>query len=66
MAGYSLLYYSVIRVCDGYEVASGFADSTDTPSVMIKSMKRRVDAEIADGATFDGSLSATSSSPLAR
>lgn len=53
MAGYSMLFYSIFRESDGYEVTSGFSDSDDSVSDMIGYMKERLDAEIADGETFD-------------
>lgn len=47
MAGYSLLYYSVFRVADGYECMSRFEDSNERVSDMVGILKERVDAELA-------------------
>lgn len=46
LGGYRLIYYSVFRVDDGYECASGCIDTSDTPRTLIESFKRRVDAEL--------------------
>ena len=46
MAGYDLLYYSVFR-SDGYELESGYSDSSDTPRTYINLFKERVDSYIA-------------------
>lgn len=43
MAGYVLLYYSVMRIKDGWEFDSGFLDTRDTVRTIIKCFKRRVD-----------------------
>lgn len=46
MAGYSMLYYSVFRVADGYECTSGFQDSNEAVKDFVGVMKERVDAEL--------------------
>jgi len=43
MAGYPLLYYSVFRCSDGWELISGYEDSAETIPEMIASMKNIVD-----------------------
>ena len=48
MAGYSMLYYSVFRVFDGYECTSGFSDSSETIKEFTGIMKERIDAELAE------------------
>lgn len=53
LGGDSLLYFSIFRVYDGYELTSGFEDSAETVRGMIGYMKMRVDAEITDGETYD-------------
>jgi len=42
MAGYTLLYYSVMRIKDGWEFDSGFLDTADRVQTIIKCFKRRV------------------------
>lgn len=46
LAGYSLLYYSIFRVSDGYECLSSYEDSAETVRDMVKMMKDRVDNEL--------------------
>jgi hypothetical protein len=65
LAGYALLYYSVFRVGDWYEVTSGYEDSAETVRDMVGHMKARVDAEIADGETFDPGPSRSTPEPSA-
>ena len=48
MAGYALLYWSIVRVADGYECASGYEDSAETVRAKIAQLRERVDAELAD------------------
>ena len=43
MAGYPLLYYSVFRKSDGYELTSGYTEGSDTVREYIGYMKDRVD-----------------------
>ena len=43
MAGYALLYYSIFRSVDGWELTSGYEDSADTPRTYINMFKERVD-----------------------
>jgi len=43
IAGYSLLYYSIFRSVDGWELTSGYEDSSDTPRTYINMFKERVD-----------------------
>jgi hypothetical protein len=43
MAGYPLVYYSIFRISDGWELDSGFYDTADTVSEIIKDMKAMVD-----------------------
>lgn len=53
LAGYALVYYSVFRKSDGYEVTSGYSDTSDTVRDFIGFMKTRVDVFIADPAEED-------------
>lgn len=53
LAGYPLLYYSIFRKFDGYEITSGFQDSSDKVRDMIKYMKDRVDGEIEDAGSLE-------------
>ncbi len=53
MAGYSLLYYSVFRVSDGWEMTSGFEDSNEKVSTMVNNLKGWVDDCIANPADYD-------------
>lgn len=43
MGGDSLLYYSIFRESDGWEMTSGFSYGTDRVQTFIKYMKERVD-----------------------
>jgi hypothetical protein len=46
LAGYSLLYYSIFRLSDGYECDSGFSEEETTVRGMIKNLKERIDNEL--------------------
>jgi hypothetical protein len=48
MGGWSMIFYWIFRVSDGYECTSGFSDTTDTVSEFTMHMKERVDAELAE------------------
>lgn len=48
LGGWSLLYYSVIRESDGYIAVESFEDSAETVRDMVKNMKARIDAELAE------------------
>lgn len=43
MAGYPLVYFSIFRISDGWEIANGFYDTADTVREVIKDMKVQVD-----------------------
>ena len=43
MGGDTLLYYSIFRESDGWEMTSGFSYGTDRVQTFIKYMKERVD-----------------------
>ena len=40
MGGWPLLYYSILRICDGWELTSGFDDSRETIREKSGSLKR--------------------------
>jgi len=46
LAGYKLLYWSIFRVGDGFECASGYEDSAETVRDKIQHLRERVDAEL--------------------
>lgn len=48
LGGYTLLYYSIFRVSDGYECLSSFEDSAEKVRDMVGYLKERVDAELAE------------------
>ncbi len=48
MAGYRLMYYSIFRKSDGYEVTSGYSDDSDTVWTWLTMMKHRVDGFLLD------------------
>jgi hypothetical protein len=43
LAGYSMLYYSIFHISDGWELTSGFEDSAETVQEKIEHMKEIVD-----------------------
>jgi hypothetical protein len=43
LAGYSLLYFYVMRICDGWFMADGFTEGEDKIRDFIRYMKDRVD-----------------------
>ncbi len=53
MAGYTLLFYSIFRKADGYEITSGFEDSNEKVRDMVKIMKSRVDGEIEEAGSLE-------------
>lgn len=46
LAGYKLMYFSIIRISDGFEMECSYTDSEDTVRDQVHYMKERVDAEI--------------------
>lgn len=48
MAGYSMLYYGIIRLSDGWECTSGYTEDASTVRQYVGYMKERVDAELED------------------
>lgn len=48
MGGWASLYYSVFRVSDGLEVASGLTTGNDTVQEYVGYIKERVDTYITD------------------
>lgn len=48
MAGYSLLYFSIFRQSDRFECTSGHQDSGETVRDLVKQLRERVDAELAE------------------
>lgn len=47
MGGWMLLYYSIFRLSDGYEVTSGFTEDQSSVKEYVGYMKERIDAELA-------------------
>lgn len=47
LGGWTLLYFSVFRKLDGYEVISSFEDSAETIRDKIKQLKDEIDDRIA-------------------
>ncbi len=45
-AGHELLYYSILRVSDGYECDTDFQDCSETVEEFMQILKDRVDAEL--------------------
>jgi hypothetical protein len=54
LGGYKRLHYSIYRVSDGYCVEESSDDSAEKVRDMVEYMKKRLDAEIEEGTTFDG------------
>lgn len=54
LAGYSLVYYSIFRISDGWELAGGFYDTADIVRTIIKDMKAMVDDYIANPQNYEG------------
>lgn len=48
LAGYKLLYYSVFRQSDGYELTSGYTEGSDLVRDYVRYMKNRVDGFLVD------------------
>lgn len=48
LAGYKLLYFTIVRLNDGFIVEDSFSDCDDTVRDMIRCLKERVDNEIAE------------------
>lgn len=48
MAGYPLLYFTVYRKSDGYELVCNYTEGSDTVRDYVKYMKDRVDGFIKD------------------
>lgn len=46
MAGYSMLYFSIFRLSDGYECLTSFEDSAETVRDKINQLKERIDNEL--------------------
>lgn len=53
MGGDMLLYYSIFRTKDGYEVTSGFWYGSDKIRDYIRYMKERVDEEIKEAGSLE-------------
>ena len=49
MAGWMLLYYSIFRLGDGYEVTSGFTEDQSSVKEYVGYMKKKIDDELAEG-----------------
>jgi len=45
-AGYALVYYSIFRLADGFECASGFTSAEDSLAYLMQCFKDRVDKEL--------------------
>lgn len=58
MGGWDLLYYSIFRVEDGWELTSGFEDSEEKVEDWIEMAKTLVDEEIEDPGAHDRYLEA--------
>ncbi len=52
LAGYSMVYHSVFRKSDGWELDSGFYDTSDTVREVIKDMKSTVDDYIKNPSNY--------------
>ena len=48
MGGWSMLYYSIFRLSDGYECISGCTEDSSPVRTYVGYMKERIDAELAD------------------
>lgn len=46
MAGYSMLYFSIFRLSDGYECLTSFEDSAETVKDKVNQLKERIDNEL--------------------
>lgn len=55
MAGYSLLYYTAYRICDGWEMICSFSDCGDTVRDYLGFLKGWVDEYHEDPLTFEES-----------
>ena len=53
LAGYPLLYYSIYRDNDGYGVADGVYEGSETVREFVGYMRERLDAEIEEGSTYE-------------
>ena len=47
LAGYPLLYFTVIRESDGFFAVDSFTEGTDTVRDYVRYMRERIDAELA-------------------
>jgi len=43
MAGYKLLYFHAVRICDGLIITDGFTEGSDTVGTYIAIMKNHID-----------------------
>jgi hypothetical protein len=48
LGGWSMLYYSILRESDGWVVVESFEDSGHTVRELVRYMKERIDAELAE------------------
>lgn len=48
LGGWSMLYFYVMRLSDGWFMEDSFMDSSDRPQTIIKCLKERVDGYILD------------------
>lgn len=46
LAGYPILYYSIVRESDGYECMSGLEDSSETVRDKVRQLRERIDNEL--------------------
>ncbi len=53
LAGYDLLYYSIFRESDGYELTSGYSEGDDTIKDFISYMKENVDDYLVNPDNWD-------------
>ena len=53
LGGWSMLYFYVLRLSDGWFMEDSFSDSSDKPQTIIKFLKERVDGYILDPAEED-------------
>jgi hypothetical protein len=53
MAGYPLVYYSVFRISDGWELTSGCYDTADSVRSVVGDMKRIVDNYLENPRDYD-------------